>query len=261
MSKFSGLLVGKLTYVDSTIGGFGSLFLSRLSYKSAGITFLIISFVFYETVFPKLSFAFSPSLQGVDLVSPMELKTNSLFTEKTTVKTQELKFSHKTVIDPTLSPGERKIIQAGSLGKKIIQTKVVLHQGEEFSRENTLIKQENPINEVVAVGVDPDEKTLDTPYGTIKYKTKLNVWATSYDATCPGCNQTTAIGLKAGFGVIAVDPKIIPLRSKVYVPGYGVAVAGDTGGSVKGNRIDLGFDSLQSGWWTSRFTDIYLISS
>lgn len=261
MNKLSGLLAGKLTYIDSTIEGFGSLFLSRLSYKSAGIFFLILFFVFYETIFPKLSFAFSPSVQSVNLVSPIKPKTNSLFSEKTTIKTEVLKFTHKTVVDPTLNPGEKKIIQAGSQGNKVIQTKIVLHQGQEYSRENILLKEEAAVNEVTAVGIDPDEKTLDTPYGAIKYKTKLTVWSTSYDSTCSGCNQTTAIGLKAGYGVIAVDPKIIPLRSKVYIPGYGIAIAGDTGGSIKGNRIDLGFDSLKSGWWTSRFTDIYLISS
>ncbi len=261
MNKLSGRLSGRLTYIDSTIGGFGSLFLSRLSYKSAGIVFLLVFFVFYETIFPRLSFAFSPSLQNVNLASPINPTTDSLFTEKTTISTQELAFVHKTVVDPTLGPGEKKILQKGAIGKKVIQTKVVFHQGQEFSRENILLKQQDPVNEVTAVGVDPSEKTLDTPYGVIKYKTKLTVWATSYDSSCSGCNQTTAIGLKAGFGVIAVDPKVIPLRSKVYIPGYGIAIAGDTGGSIKGNRVDLGFDSLQGGWWTARFTDIYLISS
>ena len=46
------------------------------------------------------------------------------------------------------------------------------------------------------------------------------------------------LGVKAGYGVIAVDP-VIPLRSKVYVPGYGIAIAGDTGGSIKVTRSIL----------------------
>jgi 3D (Asp-Asp-Asp) domain-containing protein len=65
--------------------------------------------------------------------------------------------------------------------------------------------------------------------------------------------------LRAGYGVVAVDPSVIPLRTKVYIPGYGVAIAGDTGGAIKGNIIDLGFDDVRSGWWSSRYTDVYLI--
>jgi len=53
----------------------------------------------------------------------------------------------------------------------------------------------------------------------------------------------TATGIKAGYGVVAVDPKFIRLGSRLYIEGYGYAVAGDTGGAIKGNRIDLGVDS------------------
>jgi 3D (Asp-Asp-Asp) domain-containing protein len=51
----------------------------------------------------------------------------------------------------------------------------------------------------------------------------------------------TASGMRAGYGVVAVDPRVIPLGTRVYVPGYGAAVAGDTGSAIKGYRIDLGF--------------------
>lgn len=68
----------------------------------------------------------------------------------------------------------------------------------------------------------------------------------------------TATGMKQGFGVVAVDPKVIPLFSKLYVPGYGAAIAGDTGGLIKGKRIDLGYDSLM-GQWGRRYVDVYLL--
>lgn len=71
----------------------------------------------------------------------------------------------------------------------------------------------------------------------------LTVEATAYTAYCAGCSGVTATGvnLKAnpGLKVIAVDPNVIPLGSKVYVEGYGTAVAADTGGAIKGNRIDV----------------------
>ncbi len=261
MNIVKQFVAGRLAYVDSTVGGFGSLFLSRLSYKSAGIIFLLLVFVFYETIFPKLSFAFIPGAQIVNLSSPKQPNTESLFSEKITTHTQKLKFQKKTTVDPLLKPGETKIIQQGTSGEKTVQTKIVFHQNQEFSRENILIAEKKPIEEIIAVGLDPEEKTLETPYGIIKYKTSLTVWATSYDANCRGCNDTTSIGMKAGYGVIAVDPKVIPLRSKVYVPGYGIAIAGDTGGSIKGNKIDLGFDNIATGWWTSRFTEAFLLSN
>jgi len=74
-------------------------------------------------------------------------------------------------------------------------------------------------------------------------KQKITMEATAYTANCTGCSgiTRTGINLKANPNqkVIAVDPNIIPLGTKVYVEGYGTAIAGDTGGDIKGNRIDL----------------------
>lgn len=261
MNKFKHLVAGKLAYIDSTLEGFWSLFLSRLSYKFAGIFFLALFFIFFQILFPNFSFAFHQNLPSTNLLSPIKPKTASLFQEKTLSKTQLLKFNRKTKIDTSLKTGSSKIIQKGQNGEKVIQTKIIYHSGKEFSRETSVIKEKKPVTEILAVSVNPDEQTLETPYGLLKYNRKLTVWSTSYDSSCRGCSQTTAIGLKTGYGVIAVDPKIIPLKSKVYIPGYGIAIAGDTGGSIKGHIIDLGFDDLKKGWWSARFTDIYILSS
>lgn len=71
----------------------------------------------------------------------------------------------------------------------------------------------------------------------------FSVEATAYTAYCVGCSGITRTGidLRANphLKVIAVDPNVIPLGSKVYVEGYGEAIAGDTGGAIKGNKIDL----------------------
>ncbi|MFK9091690.1 LysM peptidoglycan-binding domain-containing protein [Bacillus salipaludis] len=72
---------------------------------------------------------------------------------------------------------------------------------------------------------------------------EMTVKATAYTASCEGCSGTTATGIDLNANpnakVIAVDPSVIPLGSKVYVEGYGEAIAGDTGGAIKGNRIDI----------------------
>ncbi len=71
--------------------------------------------------------------------------------------------------------------------------------------------------------------------------------ATAYFAGGGGLNGdgTTATGLRARKGIVAVDPKVIRLGTKLYIDGYGIAIAGDTGGWIKGNRIDLCFDTLE----------------
>lgn len=82
----------------------------------------------------------------------------------------------------------------------------------------------------------------------LRYRRKLTMEATAYE---PGpvsngkwSTGYTAIGLKAGLGVVAVDPTVIPLRSRLYIEDYGYAVAGDVGAAIKGNRIDLGFPTV-----------------
>jgi 3D (Asp-Asp-Asp) domain-containing protein len=100
---------------------------------------------------------------------------------------------------------------------------------------------------------------VKTPQNIKSFSRKLTVFSTSYDKNCPGCSETTATGMQTGYGVVAVDPKVIPLGSRLYIPGYGVATAGDTGSSIKGNKIDLGFDDVKNGWWSSRFVEIYIL--
>ncbi|MGE7917132.1 LysM peptidoglycan-binding domain-containing protein [Lysinibacillus xylanilyticus] len=78
---------------------------------------------------------------------------------------------------------------------------------------------------------------------------EITVEASAYTASCEGCTGITATGINLKTNpnakVISVDPAVIPLGSKVYVEGYGEAIAGDTGGAIKGNRIDVFFPSQQ----------------
>jgi N-acetylmuramoyl-L-alanine amidase len=72
---------------------------------------------------------------------------------------------------------------------------------------------------------------------------EITVTATAYTANCEGCSGVTATGINLKGNpdkkVISVDPNVIPLGSKVYVEGYGTAIAGDTGGAIKGKKIDV----------------------
>lgn len=87
--------------------------------------------------------------------------------------------------------------------------------------------------------VEEKKETLDK-YEVVK---TMNVEASAFTAYCKGCSGKTAYGIdlkkNPNIKLIAVDPKIIPLGTKVWVEGYGIAIAGDTGGSIKGGKIDL----------------------
>lgn len=78
---------------------------------------------------------------------------------------------------------------------------------------------------------------------------EIIVEATAYTASCEGCSGITATGINLlenpNQKVISVDPSVIPLGSKVFVEGYGEAIAGDTGGAIKGNKIDVFIPSKQ----------------
>ncbi|MFC3884534.1 3D domain-containing protein [Bacillus songklensis] len=79
----------------------------------------------------------------------------------------------------------------------------------------------------------------------VTFSKELTVTATAYSADCKGCSGITATGLNLkknpNAKAISVDPKVIPLGTKVYVEGYGYAVAADKGSAVKGNKIDVFF--------------------
>ncbi len=190
---------------------------------------------------------------------PQPIKTTSRF--ETKLLTEEEKIQKETVYkdDPEKEIGEETTIDEGEDGKKTKVIKVTYYLGEEYSRELISSEIKKPKLKQVSRGTKIVWRTLNTADGEIRYWRKLRVWTTIYDSRCPGCGEWTAIGMKQGKGVIAVDPSVIKLRSKVYVPGYGLAVAGDTGGAIKGNIIDLGFEDARTAGWSSKFVDIYLL--
>lgn len=186
--------------------------------------------------------------------------TESKFKEKLEEIVEEL--PKKTIYedDPETEAGEEKVLEEGKDGKRTKIIKITYYLDEEYDREVISVETVPAKGKKILRGTKIVWKPLDTPDGSIQYWRKVRVYATHYDSRCPGCNEWTAIGMRAGKGVIAVDPKVIPLRSKVYIPGYGMAVAGDTGGAIKGNIIDLGYEDARTAGWSARFIDIYILN-
>ena len=111
-------------------------------------------------------------------------------------------------------------------------------------------EQEEPAN------LDEYEFSADVP----DFSRVIHVEATAYSSAQPGLSAYTALGTLCRRGVIATDPSIIPLGTKVYIPGYGYAIAEDTGGAIYGHKIDVAFDTLAECYEFGRqFIDIYIV--
>ena len=116
----------------------------------------------------------------------------------------------------------------------------------------------------VLVGKSAQEDALRLPELTRAYRT-LTMTATAYDpgpeANGAGNVGSTVTGERARFGIAAVDPKVIPLKTLLYVEGYGPAYAADVGGDIKGRRIDLCFNSTrEANAFGRKKTRVYLLS-
>lgn len=171
---------------------------------------------------------------------------NVIRVEKVTDVVEEpVHFAVITKKDESLENGKQVTVKDGRQGLISREYEVILENGKEVSRklisEQSLIEK---LDKVVAVGT----KELDIQVSRgAETGTEFYVNTTAYTAYCNGCSGVTATGfdLRANPNakIIAVDPRVIPLGTKVYVEGYGYAVASDTGGAIKGHKIDVFFPS------------------
>ncbi len=168
--------------------------------------------------------------------------------------------------DPELEIDHRRVAQEGVPGVLQRRIRVRYEDGQEVSRvlEDEWVAKE-PANHIVAYGAMIVVRTLDTPTGPVEYWRKLRVLATSYTAATSGKSRDhpaygiTAVGLAMRKGIVAVDPRIVNLYQEVYVPRYGRGLAADTGGAIKGRRIDLGYDEENLVLWYE-WVDLYLLT-
>lgn len=152
--------------------------------------------------------------------------------------------------DKNLERGVKKTVRSGKTGLAEHQIQMTYHDGvlaKKVTLERKIIIP--VVNEIVAVGTKPIVRTLVTSRGSYRYTEAKVMEATAYYPGPESCGKWadgyTYTGKKAGYGVVAVDPKVIRLGTKLYIEGYGKAEAADIGGAIKGNKIDLCYETYK----------------
>ncbi|MEH6943982.1 ubiquitin-like domain-containing protein [Bacillus sp. JJ722] len=194
-----------------------------------------------------------PSLD--DIIKPNSV-VNVVRVEKVTDVVEEpVKYKVISQKDSSLPKGNEKVVTEGKEGLVSNQYEIIKENGKEVKRSlmSSEVLRESQ-NKVVAVGTKDINNTVSR--GAPSGGRELTVTATAYTAYCNGCSGLTATGFdlrsNPNAKIIAVDPRVIPLGTKVYVEGYGYAIAADTGGAIKGNKIDVFFSSKSSAYQWGR---------
>lgn len=176
-------------------------------------------------------------------------------TEKEVEVEEAIPFAVERTPDNTLEKGLTKTVSQGKEGLALNKVKITYHNGEEVKREviesKTLIP---PQNKVVALGTitSVSRGNLRLDFREARY-----MQASAYTYT----GNRTATGKHPEVGMVAVDPSVIPLGTKMYIEGYGYAVAADTGGAIRGNTLDIFMETREQCLsWGRRTVKVYILN-
>lgn len=202
------------------------------------------------------------ALKDEDIVQPAvgekisgdtEIRVISVQTEKE-VKSVDIPYVSRKISNPNMPKGISSTIVKGKNGKELQTWMVTYHDNQEVNR--LLVEQKivsSPTESVIHVGT---EQTVSRGGQMIRFKEAMDVTATAYSYT----GQNTASGTYPKYGTVAVDPRVIPFGTRMFIEGYGYATALDKGGSIKGNRIDVFLESQSEALrWGVRKVKIYIL--
>jgi 3D (Asp-Asp-Asp) domain-containing protein len=203
------------------------------------------------------------NLEGRTVYPPLETKITDgmiihVLARKSFLSQEEVEvpFGTQVINDPEMAFGTKKVEKEGVKGKDLVTYENITRPGREQKIELDRQRVAEPVNEVVRQGV---AQSVLTPEGYKRYTKKIYGEATAY-TWGGGATGHTSIGLWPKRGIVAVDPRVIPYYTKLFIPGYGIAIAGDTGGAIVGTRIDLFMDSLYECFqWGRRDVEIYIL--
>ena len=177
--------------------------------------------------------------------------------EKIETETEPVAYHTQYQDDNEMPFGKNEVLQAGIPGEDKVVYQYVLQGGIFQKQEIARERIKSPQAAIVKRGM---ARSVMTSSGPIGYKQKLTVESSAYTLAEGSGTGMTSIGIIPYEGIVAVDPNFIPYRTKMYIPGYGFAMAGDTGGAIRGYRIDLFMTSYYRAiQWGRRTIDIYIL--
>ncbi|MEW6771407.1 MAG: ubiquitin-like domain-containing protein [Bacillota bacterium] len=165
-------------------------------------------------------------------------------------------FTVKKKYTASMLKGQTKVLASGKDGLAVERWEVIRHDGTEAERrlvERRVVQP--PVDRVVAVGI---LQSVSRGGEELRFSRVMEMRATGYTTIVPGRN--TASGIPPRRGIAAVDPGVIPFGTRLYVEGYGHALAADKGSAIKGNRIDLFFPTRAEALaWGVRYVKVYVL--
>ena len=209
------------------------------------------------------------SLQGMDYSQPGEFQPLPAdgkirvvrVSETIEVETEVIPYESRFEPNPDLDIDTQKVLQFGHTGQAATRTRIRYEDGVEVARtvEARQVILE-PVARVEGYGTKITVQTLDTPDGPVEYYRALEFYATSYHPKMdsPPWYGAVACGGKWEAGFVAVDLNYVPCGTRLYVPGYGFAVAMDTS-YVTGAWIDLGYPDDAYVIW-SQYVTVYFLT-
>ena len=208
---------------------------------------------------------FSDPALDATLTEGMEISITRV-SETIIVEQSPIPFDSVWQPDPEMELDTQGLLQNGEPGILERRIRFRYENGQVIDRwvdgESVVLP---PVNRVMGYGTKVIVRSLQTEGGGVEYWRVIRMLATSYSANTAGVSPLasyygyTALGMKMKHGIVAVDPNVISLRTEVYVPGYGIGFAGDTGGAIRGRRIDLGYDDGNLELWY-KWVDVYLLT-
>lgn len=201
-------------------------------------------------VYPGLDTEVTPDMT-IHIISP---------TNKLTTETRDIPYEVEMRNNDNLPRGRQNVISPGQNGQEKVTYREIKVGSETVRQELNREVLSEPVPEIVEVGTGNNLNMIETSRGFVRYRSARTVEASAYTMAEGSGTGLTSTGVVPHHGVVAVDPDVIPYGTRMYIPGYGFAVAADCGGAINGNTIDLFMEDYGDAIsWGRRDVTVYFL--